>query len=279
MQLKQLPRTFCWAKINMDSGEDLATIVLRKEWERRLGGGRFLWGIGQPPSNRAQIASRGGSAIALFSPKSGRRASGTPRGEMLLWNSWIDASGQMRPLPAHTLITSSARLPSGKRREHYYALVCSEPAELRVGYRFGISQEGLRHAGSGRKLGAATATAVVEHRPSADDPSGKRYPLAFAAALEAPFCVKLAQPRRLKGREFAQVMAASREGDFDAYVKLVRQLRDKPAIERTQGFTRDLFDAVPNDSGKPTVDISQQAARFVASVVGRQQRAPQLALF
>jgi hypothetical protein len=30
-----------------ESGEKQAEIILRKEWERQLGGGYFFWGIGQ----------------------------------------------------------------------------------------------------------------------------------------------------------------------------------------------------------------------------------------
>jgi len=33
MTLKHLPPTFCWTKIGTESGEELPTVVLRKEWE------------------------------------------------------------------------------------------------------------------------------------------------------------------------------------------------------------------------------------------------------
>ncbi|POM17439.1 hypothetical protein CSX04_05737 [Burkholderia cepacia] len=107
MTLKHLPPTFCWTKIGTESGEELPTVVLRKEWERRLGGGRFLWGINQPLGNSAQIAAhRTGSLLALFSPVASRPRAGE-RKDALLWNAWIDASGQVRPLPPHTFIASA----------------------------------------------------------------------------------------------------------------------------------------------------------------------------
>jgi hypothetical protein len=195
---------------------------------------------------------------------------------VLLWNAWIDGAGEVRPLPSYAFITSSTKLDSGRRREDYYALVCSSTSELRVGYSFNLHTENLRHVGSGKRLGAATAAAVVTHQPG--QPSGKRYPVALAVALEAPFYVKLAQPTVLKARDFAAVLNASRAADFDAYAELVRRFRNKPSIER--GCTRDLFDIPAMEISKPTVDSSKEAAaRFVASVVGRQQRPPQLALF
>ena len=57
MALKNLPPTFCWSRIGSETGEDLATLVLRKEWERRLGGGRFLWGINQSLGSSAGYLS------------------------------------------------------------------------------------------------------------------------------------------------------------------------------------------------------------------------------
>jgi hypothetical protein len=278
MQLTQLPRTFCWTKSGMEAGEDLTTTIVRKEWERRLGGGRFLWGIAQPPRGIGGVAaSRNKSALAIFSPRSTRpRSAGKRQSNVLLWNAWVDAAGEVRPLPSYAFITSPAKLDSGKRREDFFALVCSSTTELRVGYSFNLHTENLRHVGSGKRLGAATAAAVVTHQPG--QPSGKRYPVALAVALEAPFYVKLAQPTVLKARDFAAVLNASRSGDFDAYAELVRRLRNRPSIAR--GCTADLFDLPAIEVCKPLVDLSKQAAaRFVASVVGRQQRPPQLALF
>ena len=82
MTLKHLPPTFCWTKIGTESGEELPAVVLRKEWERRLGGGRFLWGINQPLGSSAQVAAhRTGSLLALFSPVASRTRPGERKRE------------------------------------------------------------------------------------------------------------------------------------------------------------------------------------------------------
>ncbi|AOK32150.1 hypothetical protein WS67_21505 [Burkholderia singularis] len=256
MTLKHLPPTFCWTKIGHESGEELPTIVLRKEWERRLGGGRFLWGIGQPLGNSAQIAAhRTGSLIALFSPASSKPRpcpAGKNHEGSLLWNAWIDTNGQVRELPRHAFITSSATLPSGQRRTHYYALVCSSPTELSVGTRLRIHPDRLRHVGTGKTLGAAQSTAVVDCVERAfAEALGKSYPLALSVELEAPYFVRLAQPSLLKARDLAEVTKASRDGDFETFAEQVMRLRNRTVTEHVRGFTRDLFDLPASDAGMP----------------------------
>ncbi len=247
MTLKHLPRTFCWTKIGSESGEELPAVVLRKEWERRLGGGRFLWGINQPLGSSAQIAAhRTGALLALFSPVAARaRAPERKREKMLLWNAWVDASGQVRQLPPHTFITSRATLPSGRPRAHHYALVCASSTALTIGTRLRVFPDQLRSVGSGKRLGAAQGAVVVDCAGRALEQSGKSYPLALSVELEAPYFVRLTQPSVLKARDLADVNKATRGGDFDRFVELVTRLRGRSATEDVRGFTRDLFDVPP----------------------------------
>ncbi|ACR30909.1 hypothetical protein [Burkholderia glumae] len=264
MTLKHLPPTFCWTRIGAEAGEDLSTTVLRKEWERRLGGGRFLWGIGQSLGSSVQMAAhRAGSLMALFTPPAGRARALEPgsRG-MLLWNAWVDALGQVRQLPPYTFITSRATLPSGRRREQHYALVCASPAPLGVGTRLRVTPAHLRSAGTGRPLGAAQAAAVVDCVARAAQPGARSYPVALAVELDAPYTVRLAQPSVLKLRELARIGKAAREGDFEAYVELVERLRGRSAGTQSRGFTRDLFDL-------PAVEPAAVYTDFVKRLRGR----------
>lgn len=218
MTLKHLPPTFCWTRIGAKFGEDLSTTVLRKEWERRLGGGRFLWGIGQSLGSSVQVAAhRAGSLVALFTPVVSRAPVVNP-GRMLLWNAWVDAGGQVRQLPPYSFITSRATLPSGRRREQHYALVCASAAPLGVGTRLRVTPENLRSAVTGKPLGAAQSAVVVD-------------------------CVaRTAEPSVIKARDLARVNKAARDGDFETYVELVGRLRGRSAEAQSRGFTRDLFD-------------------------------------
>ncbi|MDN7969834.1 hypothetical protein QZM91_20005 [Burkholderia multivorans] len=247
MTLKHLPPTFCWTKIGTESGDELPTVVLRKEWERRLGGGRFLWGINQPLGSSAQVAAhRTGSLLALFSPVASRSRSGErKREDALLWNAWIDASGQVRQLPPHAFIASRATLPSGRRREQHYALVCMSSTALTVGTQLRVFPEHLRSVSTGKPLGAAQGAAVVDCVGRAKEQAGKSYPLALSVELEAPYFVRLAQPSVLKARDLAEVNKATRAGDFERFVDLVARLRGRSSTDAVRGFTRDLFDVPP----------------------------------
>ncbi|WP_186102827.1 hypothetical protein [Burkholderia gladioli] len=242
MTLKHLPPTFCWTRIGAEFGEDLSTTVLRKEWERRLGGGRFLWGIGQSLGSSVQVAAhRAGSLVALFTPVVSRAPVVNP-GRMLLWNAWVDAGGQVRQLPPYSFITSRATLPSGRRREQHYALVCASAAPLGVGTRLRVTPENLRSAVTGKPLGAAQSAVVVDCVARTAEPGARSYPVALSVELDAPYTVRLAEPSVIKARDLARVNKAARDGDFETYVELVGRLRGRSAEAQSRGFTRDLFD-------------------------------------
>ncbi|WP_321843374.1 hypothetical protein [Paraburkholderia bannensis] len=253
MALKHLPPTFCWSRIGSETGEDLPTIVLRKEWERRLGGGRFLWGINQSLGTSAQIAAlRTGSLLALFSPAASRpRVADIRREDAFVWNAWVDASGQVRQLPQHVFVTSRTRLPSGKLRDHHYALVCASPTELTLGSGLRVQPERLRSVSTAKSPCATQGTVVVDRVDRADrtpragaEFGAKGYPVAFGVELEAPYFVKLVQPTRVKARDMAKLHEAARNADFDAYVDLTRRLRSEASAQQTRGVTSDLFELV-----------------------------------
>ncbi len=244
MTLKHLPLTFCWTRIGAELGEDLSTVVLRKEWERRLGGGRFLWGIGQSPGSSVQVAAhRAGSLMALFTPSASRsRVVEVGPRAMLMWNAWVDAGGQVRQLPPYCCITSRTTLPSGRKREQYHALVCTSAAPLAVGTRLRVSPEQLRSTVTGKPLGAAQSAVVVDCVARAGEAGARSFPVALAVELDAPYTVRLAQPTVVKARDLARLSKAAREGDFETYVDLVERLRGRSSGAQSRGFTRDLFD-------------------------------------
>ncbi|MCX5541002.1 hypothetical protein M3A49_16095 [Paraburkholderia sp. CNPSo 3076] len=250
MALKHLPPTFCWSRIGPEAGVDLPTLILRKEWERRQGGGRFLWGIGQSLGSSAQVAAlRTGSLLALFSPAASRpRATQDKRGKragVVVWNAWVDASGQVRQLPQHVFVTSSATLPSGAAREHHYALVCVSPTELSVGISLRVVPERLRSVSTGKPPGRSQGTVVVDCVERAAQAGGKSHPLVFTAELEAPYFVRLTQPTLVKARDLAAIHEASRMGDFDTYTDLTKRVRSEACAQQARGVTRDLFDVPP----------------------------------
>ncbi|WP_415767962.1 hypothetical protein [Paraburkholderia sp. J69-1] len=268
MALKHLPPTFCWSRIGSETGEDLPTIVLRKEWERRLGGGRFLWGISQSLGSSAQLAAmRTGSLLALFSPAASRpRVADVRREDALVWNAWVDASGQVRQLPQHVFVTSRTRLPSGKLRDHHYALVCASPTELTLGSGLRVQPERLRSVSTAKAPCASQGTVVVD-RIGTTERAGAEfgangYPVAFGVELEAPYFVKLVQPTRVKARDMAKLHEAVRNADLGAYIGLTKRLRSEASAQHTRGVTSDLFELVTQARETAAVHL---AAREVES--------------
>lgn len=246
MTPKHLPPTFCWTKMGTESGEDLSHIIVRKEWERRLGRGRFLWGIGQSLGANADMATTSGNPLAaVFSPMPSRpKDIDVAPADVVLWNSWVDAGGQIQPLPRHSFVTSRATLPSGRRKEFHYALVCSSSTELETTSALRVSPLSLRNIGTGKALGASQVTAVVAHSAQECAPDAKSYPVSFVVQLEAPFYIRLANPTLLRRRDLEQAGDIVRAGDMDAWASLISNLRSAPTADRPRSRTMDMFQAL-----------------------------------
>ncbi|MFM0120290.1 hypothetical protein P0D73_15690 [Paraburkholderia sp. RL18-101-BIB-B] len=210
-----------------ESGEELAAIVTRKEWERQLGQGTFFWGIGQSLGSLPEVvAEKMGHLPAIFSPMSSRpRAIDVTPGEIALWTASAAADGTITRLPVHALVTSRATLPSGKRKLNHYALACKADAPLTVRLGTRVYPESLTNYGTGRKLGGSQVTAIVDRTETGNTSASTGYPVAFVVELAAPYQLKLAEPRILSAEESTQIDNVSRTGDLAAWKALVEELR------------------------------------------------------
>lgn len=255
MKLNELPSTFCWSKMGTESGEDLSSILLRKEWERQLGNGQFLWGIGQSLGGNADLATADGTPlVAVFSPMLSRpKAIDVDPGEVVLWTAWIDGAGETRPLPRHAFVTSRATLPSGRRKESHYALVCSSQSALQAVPELSISPAKLRNLGTGKALGASQVTAVVSHDHHTE-PGGKQYPVSFTVLLEAPYCIRLANPVTLKRVDVRALEDAARLGSIDQWAAVTTRLRQPVPMRKLRGRTIDMFAAEPANPETAGID-------------------------
>ncbi|MCQ3017409.1 hypothetical protein NLO83_17655 [Pseudomonas tremae] len=242
-----IPSTFCWTKMGVESGEDLALIIRRKEWERQLGDGLFFWGIGQSLGENARdaAASIDQEMKVLFSPMSSKAKDidVTP-GDVFVWNSWIDSRGNTVPLPQHVLITSRADLPSGRRKSSHYALVCKSADCLGKGTNFEVTAAFLRNFSSDKPLGASQVTAVVKNAEYAISGNvAKKYAVSFVATMEAPYSVQLSDPELLMPRDLQAISEVTAAGDVAAWNRLVSRLRTRRKPEPCALFTLDLFGA------------------------------------
>lgn len=218
-----------------EASEELTAIIRRKEWERQLGNGYFLWGIGQSLGKNAQVAARDISSLrAIFSPMPSKpKVIDVAPAEVVLWNAWVDAQGQTRELPIHYFVTSRASLPSGKKKESHYALVCFSDRALDAQREdIYIDPRHLRNMTTNKPLGPSQVTAVVSVLSQADETcDAKSYSVSFTAELRPPYYVQLAQPVLLDARELVEIKAISDSGDIESWSNLVRRLRSR-IVER-----------------------------------------------
>lgn len=189
-----VPQYFCWSRFGTESGEAIDQIIERKERERLLNGGIFLWGIGSAlgPSVRELVKKERVPAV-VFSPiKSKPKTVDVDPPQVVRWLAGETLNGDPYTLPEHSLVTS--RLNSTGR---HYALVCASDKPLSIedgGDQFSITQ--LRNLRTNRPIGASQVTAVVskigrfKRRTSS-------YPVAMLARLVFPYFVRLTDPTPL----------------------------------------------------------------------------------
>lgn len=231
MTMSKLPPAFCWTKMGTEASEELTAIIRRKEWERQLGNGYFLWGIGQSLGKNAQVAARDILSLpAIFSPMPSKpKMIDVAPTEVVLWNAYVDTQGQTRKLPIHYFVTSRASLPSGRKKESHYALACFSDRKLNVQQDdIRICPSHLRNITTNKPLGSSQVTAVVRVLSQVDDNcNAKSYSVSFTTELRPPYYVQLAQPVLLDASELAEIKAISDVGDIESWSTLVRRLRSR----------------------------------------------------
>jgi hypothetical protein len=228
-----------------EAGETLGEILTRKEWERQLGGGRFYWGIGNSLGEKVNVLThREPTPQVVFSVMLGRpRSLDASPSSVLAWLSYLEPTGELRPLPDFALILSRGNTPTGPKRRHY-ALVCHSTEALNLNTGTSVDSGHLRNAASaGTTVGASQVTAIVEHRGSAGAVrSGPIYTSGMMAQLAAPYFVRLAEPVKLLSSEcFAlnNVVAGARSAT--EWSELVQTIA-KDARRRRNRETLGLFE-------------------------------------
>lgn len=190
-----LPDYFVWTRYGTESGEAAEVILARKERERQLGSGLFLWGVGNSvaPSVRKLLAHlKGRDPAVVFSPMlAAPRAVDVAPAEVVAWCCARGIDEREWEMPEGTLVTS--RTGSGAaRKSRHYALVCRRSEPLRAddaGERFTIDD--LTNFASGQRVGHSQVTSVVRRvRQSVDGP----YVAAVTARLVYPYVVELTEP-------------------------------------------------------------------------------------
>lgn len=172
-------------------------IIERKERERRVGAGHFVWGVGNAPALTVSALARTEVPVkAVFSlMKSRPKPADTNPARTFVWRSFVDAFGKAHQLPPHVLVTSRGDSPTRTKSTHY-ALMCwsDQPLLLRRGKSFDPAI--FRNAsGNGAPVGPSQVTALLR-RVEAGHGNGD-YEENFTAWLTGSYWVRLLDPVEL----------------------------------------------------------------------------------
>jgi hypothetical protein len=193
-----LPNAFCWTKMGDESGEPLSTILYRKELERSLGKGLFMWGIGNPLGQGLwTLVDRINKPIILFSKmKSKAKVIDSLPKKVVIWTSYLDSFGDIMPLPEHVLLTSRGSTSHTLKNKHY-ALVCHKNKKIGQEDWEKIKVSGFKNINSEKKkIGYSQVTAIIERNGSSHD-ENTEYQIMFSANLVNPYFIRLIDPVEL----------------------------------------------------------------------------------
>ena len=191
-----LPTMFCWTKYGTEAGETVESILQRKEEERQLNGGVFLWGIGNaigPSIEQLLQATR--EPQVVFTPMLSRPAiKDVAPSSVGVWHRGVGIDGEEVDLPMHSRVTS--RITDSGRP--HYALVCRRVSPLKVAVlresaRPGFEASHVVNLRSGSRVGSSQVTSVVRRIAFASGQDRPSYKVAFTADLVAPYFIRLTE--------------------------------------------------------------------------------------
>jgi hypothetical protein len=213
-----------------EAGENLSTIVRRKELERQACGGMFFWGVGNPMgAGLTALRDRAPEPTVVFSAMRSRPAlvDQKPTG-LLLWLSYIDEHDREVDLPMCSLVTSRSMTVGGRPKEAHYALVCSTKTTIGASPIGDLDASELVNVLSGRPVGSTQITAAVTRSPKQQG-SQSTYQVNFVARLSGPGQVRLARHAPIVAAELEYAWDAAERGDLSAWRSAVKGLKSKAA--------------------------------------------------
>lgn len=225
-----LPKVFCWSKYGAEAGEDVSRIIRRKDRERELNGGIFLWGIGNSIRPSLEILVR--ECVrpqVLFTPMLSRPARiDVAPPEVATWCSAVGIDGLPYKLPPFSAVTS--RFSGSTRGSRHFALVCRSVDALvdspAISCGFGAGD--VRNLLTNNVVGASQVTSVV--RSSAMGETGSRkYDVRFRADLVYPYMVTLGSPVPVP--EELRSPTVARDSEVATWLDRMRHLRGEASCE------------------------------------------------
>jgi len=233
---KGIPNLFCWTKMGVEAGQDLQSILRRKELERQAGDGVFVWGIGNSLGPSIREFSRSSRTMPiLFSPiQSKPRPVDVSPAALVIWLSYFDEVGELHPLPSHSLVTSRGDDVLAGQQKRHYALLCHSQVDLLEEDSLEVHFDELCNASTSKGLGFSQVTALVRRVPRSGKEttgSGRKYKVPFQAELFAPYCVRLADGVSMPPQLAQEVAKVAHTASPAEWADFVQELK---AIARRQ---------------------------------------------
>ena len=228
----ETPNYIVWTRMQAEAGQGLELIIQRKERERLEGGGRFFWGVGNPPSVMTNALARTETPVKVVFSKMKSRPKSIDRApaSTVIWRSYIDREGRTQGLPPSALITSRGESSTGPKKTHY-ALECRSNLKLELDSNGApFCHTSYRNAGAkGAPVGASQVTSLLVPTEDSEFTEGT-YREDMTATLVGGYWVKLVDPLLLSPDEVARINTAHLDRqDWSAFVQ---ELRDNSQGER-----------------------------------------------
>lgn len=190
---EELPDYFCWTKYGTEAGENIGSILERKERERSNSDGIFLWGIGNAigPSLKVLLETTARPQVVFTPMRSRPAARDIAPAQTAVWRKGVGLDGEPFELPATSRVTSRV----GPTRDHHFALVCrsDQPIGIATSSTPSFSPSHVENLRSGSQVGASQVTSVVRRIMCSLGRETWAYRVAFKAELVAPYFVRLTE--------------------------------------------------------------------------------------
>lgn len=230
----------CWSRMHAESGEDLCTIIARKELERRAGNGLFFWGVGNAPALAVHSLARLQVRVpVIFSlMKSRPKPLDLAPSTLLVWRSYFDLYGVERHLPPNVLVTSRATTGANDKKRHF-ALMCSSLTELKFTRGTPFDPSAYRNAGgTGAAVGSSQVTALL--RRVAEPKAKSDYEANVRAELTGSFWVRLSSPIQIPANRI-ELYGRPLPSDERSWIALVNATRAASVVAEGEGREGRLF--------------------------------------
>jgi len=202
-------------------------ILRRKEWERRLNDGCFVWGIGNAVVAQldALVSEEPNPKVVFSRIRSPAQAIDSEAGRVFLWTAFRHRQ-QIYELPRSVLVTSRAITSSGAGKVRHYALFCQSNSELKSAST-GFDLADVVNLTTGNPVGFSQVTAVVRYRGAYLGLVNDRheYWVDAHADLVFPFCAPLENPVELTDPELQVLRQAAVSLDLEGWQLLVSKYR------------------------------------------------------